>query len=68
MKTGREVMAEYGIPEDQQRVEASEFAKAGLPMIVACYGCDMTLCIANCLLDDDGRFWCKSCAEDLESV
>jgi hypothetical protein len=40
-----------------------DHAAAGLPMVVACTGCTMTMAGASARIDRDGQCWCITCAE-----
>lgn len=41
----------------------TDHATAGLPMVVKCTGCTMTMVGAGALIDAQGRCWCDDCAE-----
>ena len=64
MKTGEQVFAERGgkpnTPEGS--ITLAEFQRVGLPMVVACVGCAMTMNFFSALVDEDGRIWCRDCA------
>ena len=38
------------------------FAKHGIPMIVRCNCCDMTMATPSAYLDDEGYTYCSECA------
>ena len=44
-------------------VDANWFFKQGLPMIVECASCKMTMAVPNAYIDDKGYTYCSSCAE-----
>ena len=39
------------------------FAERGLPMIVSCACCDMTMALPSAMIDEDGYTVCSSCAD-----
>lgn len=53
--------------EDDGAISGRTFMELGVPMVVACTGCEMTMAVTNSLVDDDGYIWCRSCAHDDES-
>jgi len=48
---------------DKPTYDGDDHASAGLPMIVACTCCTMTMAGAGALIDADGHTWCADCAE-----
>ena len=42
------------------------FTQLGLPAVVACTGCGMTMVMPSCLVDDDDQCWCRDCAGEDE--
>lgn len=40
----------------------------GIPLVVACTACDMTMVCGSAKISEDGHFWCGSCAEAMEQV
>jgi hypothetical protein len=44
-------------------VDASWFIERGLPMIVECSCCTMTMALPSAMIDDEGNIYCSSCAE-----
>lgn len=45
-------------------ISGADFDRAGLPMVVACTGCQMTMTLASptCRVTRDTHTWCASCA------
>ena len=39
------------------------FSEKGLPMVVRCTCCEMTMALPNAIIDEDGYTFCASCAE-----
>ena len=57
----------HGIEMPKGDVDASWFAEQGLPMIVECACCQMTMAVPNAYIDDEGYTYCSGCAGgDLE--
>jgi hypothetical protein len=48
---------------DKDSYDGRDFIAAGLPMIVACTGCAMTMTGASAFIDTDSYVWCHDCAE-----
>ncbi|MEV7227281.1 hypothetical protein AB0M79_09700 [Polymorphospora sp. NPDC051019] len=48
---------------EKSAYEWDDHKAAGLPMIVACTHCTMTMAGASALIDVDGYIWCADCAE-----
>lgn len=42
-------------------VDAGWFIEHGLPMIVECSCCQMTMALPNALIDDEGNIYCHDC-------
>ena len=51
---------EEGIELGNQ-ISGSVFSQLGLPMIVACTGCGMTMALSSCFIDEDSQVWCADC-------
>lgn len=51
-----------GLPETNVYPSAW-FRKNGLPMIVACKSCEMTMGLPSALLDENNNTYCTECAE-----
>ncbi|MEV1145183.1 hypothetical protein [Micromonospora sp. NPDC049799] len=41
----------------------ADHEKAGVPMVVACTGCEMTMAGALALIDSNGYCWCVACGD-----
>lgn len=52
-----------GIEMPKGDVDAGWFAEQGLPMVVECTNCKMTMALPNAYIDDDGHTYCSCCAE-----
>lgn len=65
MKTGRQIAAEKGLLPVPYGHPFSAFEAVGLPPVVACSGCGMTMSLIgpSCRVDDQDRCWCADCAE-----
>ena len=56
-----------GIEMPKGDVDAGWFDEQGLPMIVECTCCQMTMALPNAYIDEDGHTYCSGCAgHDLE--
>jgi hypothetical protein len=68
MRTGLEVMEAKGMDVSQESWDGNDFARAGLPMVVACINCEMTMAFTSAMVLDDevGTIRCRSCAPDGE--
>ena len=44
-------------------INGSWFAENGLPMIVECTCCRMTMALPSAMVDENGHIYCSSCAE-----
>lgn len=38
------------------------FVKRRVPMVVACTGCEMTMCVFSARIDESEHTWCKTCS------
>jgi hypothetical protein len=58
----------YPEPDGGDRISSQAFERAGLPMIVECAGCTMTMALHEHVAVDEesGRVYCEDCAEALE--
>lgn len=65
MKTGAEFCAERGLDLSKESYSMEDLRACGLPMIVACICCSMTMSVLSPKLrvSDKEEFLCKSCAE-----
>lgn len=57
------ILEELGVEMPKGSVSASWFAENGLPMIVECACCKMTMALPSAMIDDEGTVFCSSCAE-----
>jgi hypothetical protein len=48
-----------------QQISSADFAKLGLPMIVSCQGCEMTMSFPSCYVAPDGSIYCGDCSSEL---
>jgi len=63
MKTFKNfIKDEYGLEMPRDSIPGSWFSKNGIPMIVACTCCGMTMAAPSALIDDDYQCYCSSCA------
>ena len=67
MKTFRNyILDEFGIEMPENTIPVSWFSEHGLPMIVACTCCGMTMSSPSAMIDDDGSCYCGGCAGEEE--
>lgn len=52
-----------GVDPNQSTFTEAEFQLAGIPMVVRCTSCDMTMVCFSAFLDSDGRTYCERCAD-----
>lgn len=45
-------------------ISAEWFIERGLPMIVECSCCQMTMALPSALIDDEGCVYCSTCGSD----
>jgi hypothetical protein len=48
----------------QGEINGKWFADNGLPMIVECACCGMTMALPSAMIDEEGRIFCSQCAEE----
>jgi hypothetical protein len=69
---GSEFAKRNGLEMSDDAITYQQFLDANLPMVVACFGCDMTMTLLSpsCFVEDDpnGRFWCKDCVASSDVV
>lgn len=53
----------YNLTMPEPTVSGDWFTENGLPMIVACTCCGMTMAAPSAMIDDDGQCYCSNCAE-----
>lgn len=64
-KSGIEVMKERGIDVTKNEISAAEFEAVDLPIIVACYSCEMTMGFMSCQVEKStNHIFCGNCAEE----
>lgn len=49
---------------EQKTFSGEWFTKQGLPMIVECTCCGMTMVLPTAFIDDDSRLYCSTCANE----
>lgn len=45
-------------------VNADWFYERGLPMVVSCACCEMTMALPSAFVDDEGHIYCSDCKGD----
>jgi formylmethanofuran dehydrogenase subunit E len=55
---------EMNIEMPQGEINGKWFADKGLPMIVECACCGMTMALPSAMIDEEGRIFCSQCAEE----
>lgn len=64
MRTIRDYLLEdMNIEMPEGNINGEWFVENGLPMIVACTSCGMTMALPSALVDEDGCICCSSCAD-----
>ena len=64
MKTFKDYIKDnYNLTMPEPTVSGGWFTENGLPMVVACTCCGMTMVAPSAMIDDDGQCYCSSCAE-----
>jgi hypothetical protein len=58
---------EFDIEMPKGDISDAWFAENGLPMIVACSCCEMTMASPSALVDDEGHCFCRICASSFIS-
>ena len=67
MKTFRAYMHdEFGVEMPHGDIPGTWFHENGIPMIVFCNCCGMTMTSPSALIDEDGCCYCSSCAGTTE--
>ena len=56
--------ANTNIKMPEGSVSASWFYERGLPMVVECKCCGMTMALPSAFIDEDGNIYCSSCKGD----
>ena len=63
MKTAKTFLRDnLSIEVPEGSVSGEWFAKNGLPMIVRCTCCDMTMVLFSAYVNEEGETFCASCA------
>lgn len=64
MRAARDyIKEELGIELPEGSIRGDWFMDNGLPMIVECTSCGMTMSLPCAMIDDDGHCYCSSCAD-----
>lgn len=58
------IFEEMGIEMPKGQINGEWFVKHGLPMIVQCTCCQMTMALPSAMINDDGTIFCHSCADE----
>ena len=64
MKTFRNyILDEFNIETPQGEISGAWFRENGLPMILACTCCGMTMSAPSALIDRTGQVYCSGCGD-----
>lgn len=67
MKTFRAyIHDEFGVEVPNGNIPGSWFSENGIPMVVSCTCCGMTMASPSALIDEDGCCYCSSCGDTTE--
>jgi hypothetical protein len=55
---------EMNIEMPQGEINGKWFAENGLPMIVECTCCGMTMALPSAMIAEDGSIYCSTCADE----
>lgn len=67
MKTFRAyILDEFGIEVPHDNIPGTWFSENGIPMVVSCTCCGMTMASPSALIDEDGCCYCSSCGDTME--
>ena len=67
MKTFRNyILDEFNIEMPQGEISGAWFSQNGLPMILACTCCGMTMSAPSALIDHNGQVYCSGCGDPTE--
>ncbi|MBE6148165.1 MAG: hypothetical protein E7167_01435 [Firmicutes bacterium] len=58
------VLEEMGVEMPKGEISGAWFAEQGLPMIVECTECGMTMALPSALVDDNGHCYCHGCVSE----
>ena len=56
------ILANYGLEVPSPHIPGNWFSENGIPMIVACTCCGMTMSSPSAWIDRDGQCYCGGCA------
>ena len=56
------ILKNFGLEMPHGEIPGSWFSKNGLPMIVSCTCCGMTMAAPSAWIDDKGYIFCGDCA------
>lgn len=56
------ILANYGLEMPGPQIPGTWFSDNGIPMIVSCACCGMTMSSPSAWIDSDGYCYCSSCA------
>lgn len=59
----RQYVESMNIKMPERTIPGSWFAEHGLPMVVKCTCCEMTMASPSAWIDEEGYTFCSSCAE-----
>lgn len=60
------IFEEMGVEIPKGEIKGSWFAENGLPMVVSCSCCGMTMALLSATIEDDGSIYCPSCSNGME--
>lgn len=60
------ILANFGLEMPKGNIPGNWFSENGLPMIVACACCGMTMAAPSAWIDEDGSCYCGGCAGEEE--
>ena len=63
MKTFIQYWKDRSNEDIPNEIPGTWFSERGLPMIVACCCCGMTMALPSAVISDDEYIYCESCAE-----
>lgn len=64
MQNFKEYVESHGYEKvPKGNIPGAWFQKNGLPMVVACYHCGMTMASPTAMIDEQGFAFCPTCAE-----
>ena len=53
---------------DQKQIGSNWFAEHGIPLIVCCTCCNDEINIAEAVIDEDKKCFCRECGEELDTI